>query len=55
MGDAVTAYGAEEGFAFVQFAHDGYVGYLPEAALGPARHRPTASSPCARFLYPART
>ncbi len=52
MGDAVTAYGAEEGFAFVQFAHDGYVGYLPEAALGPAQaptHRVTALR---SFLYP---
>ncbi|KQO68381.1 peptidase P60 [Methylobacterium sp. Leaf89] len=52
MGDAVTAYGAEEGFVFVQFAHDGYVGYLPEAALGPAQaptHRVTALR---SFLYP---
>ncbi|KQO65740.1 peptidase P60 [Methylobacterium sp. Leaf88] len=52
MGDAVTAYGAEEGFVFVQFAHDGYVGYLPEAALGPAQaptHRITALR---SFLYP---
>jgi cell wall-associated NlpC family hydrolase len=52
MGDAVTAYGAEEGFAFVQFAHDGYVGYLPEAALGPAlapTHRVIALR---TFLYP---
>jgi cell wall-associated NlpC family hydrolase len=52
MGDAVTAYGAEEGFAFVQFAHDGYVGYLPEAALGLAEaptHRVTALR---SFLYP---
>lgn len=52
MGDAVTFYGADEGFAFVQLAHDGYVGYLPEAALGPVggpTHRVTALR---SFLYP---
>jgi cell wall-associated NlpC family hydrolase len=52
MGDTVTFYGAEEGFAFVRFSHDGYVGYLPEAALGPlapATHRITALR---SFLYP---
>ncbi|MCJ2034194.1 C40 family peptidase [Methylobacterium sp. J-068] len=52
MGDAVTFYDAEEGFAFVQFAHDGYVGYLPEAALG----RPTAPThrvtALRSFVYP---
>lgn len=52
LGDTVTFYGADEGFAFVQFHHDGYVGYLPEAALGPptaATHRVTALR---SFLYP---
>jgi cell wall-associated NlpC family hydrolase len=52
LGDTVTFYGAEEGFAFVQFTHDGYAGYLPEAALGPvtpATHRITALR---SFLYP---
>ena len=52
LGDTVTFYAAEEGFAFVRFDHDGYVGYLPEAAVGaimPATHRVTALR---SFLYP---
>jgi cell wall-associated NlpC family hydrolase len=34
-GEAVTVYEREGGWAFVQAARDGYVGYLEEAALGP--------------------
>ncbi|KPP93168.1 MAG: Cell wall-associated hydrolases (invasion-associated proteins) [Rhodobacteraceae bacterium HLUCCA08] len=35
MGAAVTVYEDRDGFAFVQAAADGYVGYVPTAALGP--------------------
>ena len=53
MGDAVTVYAAEEGFAWVRLAHDGYVGYLPEAALGPSDPVPTHRVTALRtFLYP---
>lgn len=34
MGAAVTVYDIHEGHAFVQAKRDGYVGYLPETALG---------------------
>lgn len=36
-GAEVTAYDEDGGWAFVQAARDGYVGYLPAAALAPAR------------------
>ncbi len=35
MGDAVTDYEVRNGWAFVQAAKDGYVGFVEEAALGP--------------------
>ena len=35
LGAAVTVYDRRDGWAFVQARADGYVGYLPEAALGP--------------------
>jgi cell wall-associated NlpC family hydrolase len=54
MGDAVTVYDIRDGFAFAQIARDGYVGYLPEAALGPADPAPTHRIAALRsFLYPA--
>src|SRR5689334_7077885 len=34
-GERVTLLEADEGWAWVQLARDGYVGYLPEVALGP--------------------
>jgi len=53
MGDAVTIYEAEEGFAWVRLGDDGYVGYLAEAALGPADPAPTHRVTALRtFLYP---
>lgn len=53
MGDAVTLYEAEEGFAWVRLGPDGYVGYLPEAALGPTDPAPTHRVTALRtFLYP---
>ena len=54
MGDAVTVYEVRDGFAFVQIARDGYVGYLPESALGPADPAPTHRVAALRtFVYPA--
>ncbi|GLS46500.1 NlpC/P60 family protein [Methylobacterium brachythecii] len=54
MGEAVTLYEARDGFAFVQLGLDGYVGYLPEAALGPIGAEPTDRVTALRtFLYPA--
>ena len=54
LGDAVTVYERRDGFAFVQIARDGYVGYLPEAALGPIDPAPTHRVTALRsFVYPA--
>ncbi|WP_375453382.1 NlpC/P60 family protein [uncultured Methylobacterium sp.] len=54
MGDAVTVYEVRDGFAWVQIVHDGTVGYLPAASLGPADPAPTHRITALRsFLYPA--
>ena len=54
LGDAVTVYDIRDGFAFAQIARDGYVGYLPETALGPADPAPTHRVAALRtFVYPA--
>ena len=54
MGDAVTVYETRDGFAWIQFARDGYVGYLPAEALGPADPAPTHRVAALRtFVYPA--
>lgn len=53
MGEAVTCFDVHDGWAFVQAARDGYVGYVPVASLteGPApTHRVTVR---ATHLYPA--
>lgn len=53
MGAGVTVYELREGWAFVQAQADGYVGYLPEAALRASvevTHRVCAR---AAHLYPA--
>ncbi|RBI85527.1 NLP/P60 hydrolase [Rhodosalinus halophilus] len=53
LGEAVTVYERCGGWAFVQAAKDGYVGYLLEKALGPpvaATHRVAAR---ATHVYPA--
>jgi cell wall-associated NlpC family hydrolase len=53
LGDAVGLYAEADGFAFVQLARDGYVGYLPAASLGPADPEPTHRVTALRtFLYP---
>ncbi len=41
FGETVTAYDESEGWAWVQLARDGYVGYLPGVALGSLRAPPT--------------
>ena len=54
MGQALTFYEAKDGFAFVQLERDGYVGYVPDWALGPADPVPTHRVTALRsFLYPA--
>ncbi|KAF0676510.1 C40 family peptidase [Profundibacterium mesophilum] len=51
-GEAVTVYDESGGMAFIQAARDGYVGYVPEAALGaPEDITHTVSVP-ATHLYP---
>lgn len=52
-GDDVTVFEEAEGFAWVQAARDGYVGYVSGNALGPRAEEPThvVSAPRS-FLYP---
>jgi cell wall-associated NlpC family hydrolase len=53
MGEVVTVYDEHEGFAWGQLAADGYVGYLPAAALGPPGTEPTHRVGALRsFLFP---
>jgi len=53
MGEAVTVYDEHEGFAWGQLASDGYVGYLPTAALAPPGPAPTHKIRALRsFLFP---
>jgi cell wall-associated NlpC family hydrolase len=40
-GETVMVYDRAEGYAWVQLNRDGYVGWLPEAAIGPAEPEPT--------------
>src|SRR5579875_2350850 len=45
LGEAVSVYDIQDGFAWVQLERDSYVGYLEAAALGPlqvATHRVAA-------------
>ncbi|MFG1401517.1 C40 family peptidase [Xanthobacter sediminis] len=54
-GERVTVYADDgEGWAFVQLARDGYVGYLPTDALRPPAAAPTRKVAVPRtFLFPA--
>ena len=54
FGERVTVYDESEGWAWVQLAGDGYVGYLPDSALS-ARLQPTTHRVKAlgTWLYPA--
>ena len=52
FGESLSVYDTRDGWAWVQLAKDGYVGYVMEAALGPAHvatHKVTALR---TFLYP---
>jgi cell wall-associated NlpC family hydrolase len=52
-GEAVTVYDEADGWAWVQNATDGYVGYVESAALGPDVQPPTHGVAVLRtFLYP---
>jgi cell wall-associated NlpC family hydrolase len=53
FGESVTVYDEHEGWAWVQLHEDGYVGYLPSAALGEAGPEPTHKVRAIRtFIYP---
>jgi cell wall-associated NlpC family hydrolase len=53
MGERVTVYDEEEGWAWGQLHADGYVGYLPSAALGEASIEPNHRVTVLRtFVYP---
>ena len=52
-GELVQVYESEEGWAWVQLAVDGYVGYLPDDALRPDQPTPTHRVAALRtFVYP---
>lgn len=52
-GELVDVYEREEGWAWVQLATDGYVGYLPDDALRPDQPAPTHRVAALRtFVYP---
>ncbi len=53
MGEPVRIFDEENGYAWVQLGIDGYVGYLPGAALGAAGPAPTHRVGAIRtFVYP---
>jgi cell wall-associated NlpC family hydrolase len=53
FGESVTVYDEHEGWAWVQLRDDGYVGYLPSAALGEPGPQPTHRVRAIRtFIYP---
>ena len=53
FGESVTVYDEHEGWAWVQLHDDGYVGYLPSAALGEPGPEPTHKVRAIRtFVYP---
>ncbi len=55
FGETVTVYDTRDGWAWVQLASDGYVGYVLETSLGPRTRRRIRSSPSARSSTPSRT
>lgn len=52
-GDPIQVFEIHGGWSFVQSAKDAYVGYVPEAAIGPATEASHAVSVPATHLYPA--
>ena len=53
MGEAVTVYDEDEGWAWCQLQCDGYVGYLPSEALGDAPEPTHRVAALRTFIYPA--
>ena len=54
FGEEVTVFDEQEGWAWAQLACDGYVGYVPTEALGPAGDPPTHRVTALRtYVYPA--
>jgi cell wall-associated NlpC family hydrolase len=54
MGEAAVIYDEDEGWAWGQLQSDGYVGYIPSAALAPSGPEPTHQVSVPRtFVYPA--
>lgn len=54
MGERVTVYDEQDGYAWVQLGRDRYVGYVPSATLGTAGIAPTHRVTALRtFLYSA--
>ena len=54
FGESLTIYDEAEGWAWVQLAHDGYVGYVPADALQRGTHDPTHRiQTLGTFLYGA--
>ena len=52
-GERVTVYDSRDGWAWGQLVSDGYVGYLPASALGPAGPQPTHKVTALRtFMFP---
>ena len=49
-GESLTIYDEVEGWAWVQLAHDGYVGYVPADALQRGKHRSDPSHSNARHI-----
>jgi cell wall-associated NlpC family hydrolase len=52
FGETLTVYDTRDGWAWVQLAKDGYVGYVTEAALGPAHAATHKVTALRTFLYP---
>lgn len=52
LGEGFTVIDRHDGFAFGQATRDGYCGYLPESALGPAEQATHWVSVPASHLYP---
>ena len=56
LGETVSVYDESEGWAWVQSARDGYVGYMPSEGLTRNIVAPrTASRPCALMSTPSPT
>ena len=56
LGETVSVYDESEGWAWVQLARDGYVGYMPSEGLArTSSPRRIASRPCAPMSTPSPT